>query len=273
MNDRVPRVGAPLAVLGILVAVVAIGPDLGLHIAGADPVPADRLIEVIDGLPARSEMVVGFDPDLGTYPELRPTVRTLFAHLLGRGARLRFVSMTPEGRALAVAEMARLDRLGAPPGSVMDIGFLPGAEAALVTLAAAVDGDQPPTAPAGLAALAGTDLAVVIGGNDLGPRSWVEQVAPRTTGLPIVAVTPTVLMPEVEPYRVSGQLAALLTTPGHGAAFRDRVPIGSLPQVAERAGPPAAAVAVGLLMAAAWLLVALLASGPVRRLLRHSERP
>ncbi len=44
------------------------------------------------------------------------------------------------------------------------------------------------------------DAVLVIGGNDLGPRSWIEQVAPRIEEIPFIAVTPTVLLPEVQPY-------------------------------------------------------------------------
>lgn len=272
MSERLARFSLPLSVVGLLALVIAVGPNLGLHIAGSDPAPAGRLIEVLDRLPDDPAVLVGFDPDLGTYPELRPTVRTLVADLLDRGAGLSFVSMTPEGRALAVAEMARLDRLGAPRGSVTDLGFIPGAEAALVSLAGAISGERPTAGSPGLDELDGTDLAVVVGGNDLGPRSWVEQVAPRAAGLQIVAVTPTVLLPEVEPYRASGQLAALLTTPGQGAAFRERTPAGSFPALAERAGPSPAAIAAGLLVAAVWLASALLAAGPARRLLRPVAR-
>ena len=51
-----------------------------------------------DDLPAGPLVLVGFDPDLGTYAEVRPTVRTALADLLDRDARLAFISLTPEGR-------------------------------------------------------------------------------------------------------------------------------------------------------------------------------
>ena len=47
----------------------------------------------------------GFDPDLGTYAEVRPTARAVIDDLLARDAVLRLVSLTPEGRALAVSEI------------------------------------------------------------------------------------------------------------------------------------------------------------------------
>ena len=61
---------------------------------------------------------------------------------------------------MAVAELARLGREGT--GEVEDLGFVSGAEAGLVDLSD------------GLAE--GRDAVIVVGGNDLGPRSWVEKV-------------------------------------------------------------------------------------------------
>jgi hypothetical protein len=201
-------------------------------------------------------VLVGFDPDIGTYAEIRPTVRALLADLLDRGADLRFVSLTPEGRALAVAEQRRLRDGGIDVERLVDIGFVPGAEAGLVALAGAMGGD-----PTGLAVsiaepLGGAEvsLAVVIGGNDLGPRSWVEQVAPRVDGLELVAVAPTVLLPELRPYLASGQLRALLATPRDGAAYADTVAsAGGEAGLLEEDRRTALALTIGLLAALVWL--------------------
>lgn len=248
MRDRLAWAGLPAAVVLLLAGAVAWNPDAGLDIAEADPSAARAVEAVLDALPDGADILVGFDPDLGTYAEVRPTVRALLDDLLDRGASLRVVSLTPEGRALAVAEMARLGT-----ASIEDLGFVPGSEAALVELAGAL-AETP------------ADLAIVIGGNDIGPRSWVEQVVPRTDGLPIVAVTPAALLPEVEPYRESGQLAALLATPREGAAYRATV-------APEIPGPPATAVAIGLVVALAWLAAGLVGGArPWLRSLRGSAR-
>jgi hypothetical protein len=199
-------------------------------LASPDPGPANRLLSVIDALPDRPRVLIGFDPDLGTYAEVRPTVRVLLGELLGRGGQLDVISLTPEGRALATAERARLSRDGLDAGRVGDLGFVAGAEAALVQLAAGV--------PSRYHAI------LVVGGNDLGPRSWVEQVLPRAAGIPLIAVAPAVLLPEVQPYVASGQLDAALITPREGAAFRAAVAGGSGGD-----GPSVLAVLVGLVVA------------------------
>jgi hypothetical protein len=208
-------------VVGLAVAAV-LRPDVGLALPNPDRARAMELDALLDGLPSDALVVVGFDPDLGTYAELRPTVRVLLDEIVDHGARIALMSFTPEGRALAIAELGRLTREGTAP-AVSDLGFTPGAEAALVAAAQGL-----PAAADGLASeladgIGTADLAVVVGGNDLGPRSWVEQVVPRAPDLPLAAVAPTVLLPELLPYLDSGQLDALLGTVRDGAAYRSLV--------------------------------------------------
>jgi hypothetical protein len=249
MSERAGTL-APVALL--LVLALALVPATGdlLRLAGS-PDAADDVAELLDALPADSLVLVGFDADLGTYAEIRPTVRTMLADLLERGSRLAFVSLTPEGRALAIAERRRLVSTGVAADRLSDAGFIPGGEAALVRLAGAIgtgaDGlvGGLPAEPIG--------LAVVIGGNDLGPRSWVEQFAPRVDGVDLVALAPSVLLPELQPYLSSGQLQALLATPRDGAAYRESVgptDLGEIP------GPAPLAVLAGLLVAIGVLGVA-----------------
>ncbi|MGZ8512903.1 MAG: hypothetical protein ACXWWL_05645 [Candidatus Limnocylindria bacterium] len=215
--------GAPLA----LVLLLGIGwllpePD-GLSLGSAEGDAAARVATALDALPDAPIIVVGFDPDIGTYPEIRPTVRVLLADLVARGAQLVVVSLTPEGRALLVAELGRLEAGGTDAATIVDLGYVAGSEAALVSLSRSV---RAPGAPGALqaqlssAGLGAADLIVVVGGNDLGPRTWVEQALPRIDQPPTVAIAPTILLPELVPYVESGQLDALIATPMEGAAYR-----------------------------------------------------
>jgi Fe2+ transport system protein FeoA len=244
MNERARQLAwlGPAALLLVLSLALVPTTDL-LRLAGS-PAAADGMIEVVDELPADALVLVGFDPDLGTYAEIRPTVRVLLDDLLERGARLALVSLTPEGRALAIGERTRLLAGGVAAERLVDLGFVPGAEAALVSLADAI-GD-------GGGGLSGEPVALglVVGGNDIGPRSWVEQLAPRVEGLELVAVAPSVLLPELRPYLESGQLRALLGTPRDGAAYRESVEPAAPSAIA---GPAPLAVLVGLLVAIAVL--------------------
>ena len=243
---------APLALIVALAAALLAGLDESLAVESADEAAASRLTATLDSLPDGALVLVGFDPDVGTYAEVRPTVRALLADLLNRGATLAVVSLTPEGRALALAELARMDRAEANPRQIVDLGFVPGAEAALVAIARSLDGESEDPIRIDLPAAA--DMAVVIGGIDIGPRSWVEQVSPRSEGMPIIAVTPTALLPEVEPYRASGQLTALIGTPRDGATYRAGAELGRLERMVEPSGGPSpAAILLGLIVAIAIL--------------------
>ena len=246
------------AVLVAALAIAWLTPTLdGVSLASGDDEAAARVPATLESLPDAAVLLVGFDPDLGTYAEIRPTVRTLLGDLLARDARLLFVSLTPEGRALLLAELARLDRGDANPTRILDLGFVPGAEAALVSLARGLPADAKASgalarqvAAEGMEAV---DGLVVIGGNDIGPRSWIEQLVPRVGPLPLVAVAPSVLLPELQPFVATGQIDALLATPRDGAAYRDAAELGRLGRFAEEAARAELPVLVGLLVAVAVL--------------------
>lgn len=252
-EGRLVRRAAPAAlVVALAVTLLAPATD-ALWFATPDAGSVEGWNAALDALPAEATVLVAHDPDLGTYAEIRPTVRAALADLMARDARLVFVSLTPEGRALLVAELDRLERAVVNPARLLDLGFVPGAEAALVSLATG------PTVPDGadgsLARALGTegtaaiDALLVVGGNDLGPRSWIEQFTPRVGGLPVLAITPTVLLPEIQPYLDSGQLDAALTTPRDGAAYREAVRLGPLERLREPVETSPLAVLVGLLLA------------------------
>jgi hypothetical protein len=248
MNDLVQRAPWLWRALLLVVLALALIPTTDLLRLAGSVDAADGMVEIVDDLPPDSLVLVGFDPDLGTYAEIRPTVRTLLADLLEHDARLAFVSLTPEGRALAIAERARLVSADVSADRLIDGGFVPGAEAAIVSLARAIDGG-------GDRLVAGLPdepiaLGLIVGGNDIGPRSWVEQFEPRFAGVELVAVAPSVLLPELTPYLESGQLQALLATPRDGAAYRESAAPSAL---GEAGGPPALAVLIGMLVAVAVL--------------------
>ena len=232
---------------------------------GANSTQGSDLHVAIGGLPDQPLVVVDMDPDLGTYPEIRFATRAALADLLAVGARVAVVSFSPEGRAVAIAEIARLRDEGAGPDRLVDLGFRSGGEAALVQLAGEAitsdaAGDAGPVLDAlqsrggGLAAF---DLALVIGGTEMSPRSWIEQVEPRVPALPVAAVTPTFLLPEMQPYRDSGQLVALVGTLPQGVAYGTSVAAGGASSGLGRVPEPAprdAAILLGMLIALGVLL-------------------
>lgn len=269
MSDGGPRARlAPLGlILGLAIAILLPGIDpLQLASPDADRVTAFR--DALEDLPDGALVLVAFDADLGSYAEIRPAVRSVLDELLARRSRLAFVSYTPEGRALAMAEMERLAE--AAPEAILDLGYRSGAEAALVR---SVDDLLPAEAEGGVAeavregggGMAAFEVALIVAGNDLGPRAWVEQVAPRTA-FPLVAVAPTFLAVELEPYLASGQLAALLGSLRDGAAYVDAAG-GEHATVSSTAIMLGMLVAIGVLLQAAGgtLLAAVRGALPRRR--------
>lgn len=244
---------APAGLVLALAVAIALPATDALRFGATSGAAVDRWNAAVDALPPEPIVLVAHDPDLGTYAEIRPTVRTALADLLARDARLVFVSLTPEGRALLAVELARLEREVVNPARMLDLGFVPGAEAALVSLAAgpSLPADAEGSIARALAAegTAAIDALLVVGGNDLGPRSWIEQFTPRTGPLPVLSITPTVLVPEVQPYLESGQIDGALATPMDGAAYRRTAVLGPLERLREPTEPSEAGLLVGLLAA------------------------
>jgi hypothetical protein len=244
----------PVLLVGVLALAVlvdgAVAPGR-LAVANPDRGAAGGLAAAIETLPEAGLVLVAMDPDLGTYPEIRPAVRAALDALRARGAAIAMVSFTTEGRAIASAEIARLRSLGAPADRLVDLGYVAGAEAGLVLsvteLSPAEGGDLPAPLAAARQGIAAFDLVLVVGGIDLGPRTWVEQVGTRVPGLPLAAIVPSVRHPEAAPYLRSGQLVALVGTARDGAAYAS---------ASAHAGdlPSPTGLALGLLVALAILV-------------------
>jgi hypothetical protein len=214
-------------------------------------------------------VLVAIDADLGTYPEIRPATRAALADLAAHGAQMAVVSFTPDGRAIAAAELSRLARqgLGAAP---LDLGYLAGSEAGLVR---GISSIVPASASGAIAdairarggGIGSFDMALIVSGSDLSARSWVEQIGPRVPALSMIAIAPTFLDPELEPYLRSGQLAGLLATLREGVAYADKITAGS--DAGRGPTPAPLPMLVGLLAA-----LVVLAQAAVRPLARPANR-
>ena len=281
---RRPR-GIGLAWLALLlvlaVAVIAAPADRSAALALANPDRAAviQLRAAFGRLPDLPIVIVAMDADLGTYPEIRPAVRAAFDDLMRRGASLAFVSVTAEGRAIAAAEVERLRALGASDGALLDLGYVAGVEAGLVRL---VETAVPAAATGSLAdalrerggGLGASDMVLLVGGSDVGPRTWIEQVATRLPDLPMVALAPTFAQPELSPYLRTGQLAALLTTVRDAAAYAEIVSgegLTPLPDEPQRDRTPSAlAMLAGMVVA--MLVLGRLLLGALPAIGRRTQR-
>lgn len=256
------RAGIPSLALLLLLAAAFFIPGIDLPAAGSDAASVGDLNAVVSGLPSGAPVLVDIDADLGTYPEIRFATRAALANLYSRGANLAIVSFSAEGRAVAVAEIDRLRDLGAGPDRLVDLGFRSGGEPALVQLAGSGIGPTPTGPLADVLRKGGTGsfrLALVIGGAEIGPRSWIEQVQPRLPDLPIAAITPSFLLPEVLPYRTSGQLIALVGTLPADLSYGKQVAASAAaggPGTFTDRAPNRGAIVFGMVVAIAVLLAA-----------------
>lgn len=270
--ERVRRQGPALLLLLLLglAALVPAGSASALRLASPDRSRVDQLRVAIGDLASGALVLVAFDADLGTYAEIRAATRAAVADLAAHGAQLAVVSFTPDGRAIAAAELDRLARGGAGPAPA-DLGFVAGSEAGMVRAIVSIvpEAASGPVVDAirqrggGIGAF---DMVLVVSGSDLSARSWVEQVGSRLPTLPIISVAPTFLGPELEPYLRSGQLSGLLATVREGVAYAESVSAGSLVDV----GPILSPLAMLLGMLAA---LAVLAESGFRRLVRRTGLP
>ena len=270
IGDRL-RSAAPALLLLLLVAgatLVPSGIDPGLRLASPDRSHVEQLRAVIGLLPSGALVLVACDADLGTYPEIRAATRAAMADLTAHGARLAIVSFTPEGRAIAAAERDRMGRGGSgePPA---DLGFVAGSEAGMVraissVVPAAATGPTVDAIRQRGGGIGAFDLVLIVSGSDISARSWVEQVGSRLPALPLAAIAPTFLDPELEPYLRSRQLTALLATLRDGVAYAEAVSAGSAANLGPISKP--LPMFVGMLAA-----LAVLADAAMRRVSRRTS--
>jgi hypothetical protein len=250
-----------LALLVVLGAAVVIGPKestAGLALPNPDRESVTRLREAFSTLPDQPLVLVAMDADFGTFPEIRPAVRAAFDDLLRRGASLAMVSVTAEGRAIGAAELERLRVLGTREGVLLDLGYVAGVEAGIVRLVrtatpASAAGPLAEAVRAGGGGIGAFDMALLVGGTDVGPRTWIEQAGTRVPALPMVAIAPTFALPELSPYLRTGQLAGLLATVRDGAAYAETIGDEGLPPLPDEPQrdrvPSALAVLTGMIVA------------------------
>lgn len=268
------RGSAPLLLLLLLLAGATLVPAPGDHgtlrLGSPDLSHVEQFRRAIGNLPSGGLVLVAYDADLGTYAEIRAASRAALADLAAHGAQLAIVSFTPEGRAIAAAELDRIARQGGR-SALTDLGFVAGSEAGMVRgvssiVPAAAGGSTVDAIRKRGGGIGAFDLVLVVSGSDISARSWVEQVGARLPNLRMVAIAPTFLDPELEPYLRSGQLTALLATLREGVAYAEAVGAGSVANPGPIARP--LPMLVGMLVA-----LAVLAESAVRHAARRAVRP
>lgn len=155
--------------------------------------------DAIESLPPQATVQVFWAYDPATAGELDLLSAPIVRQLLDKGARLRIVSLLPNGPATARRLLAAVHEEGSqlPPISddtPMDPPrFLPGGVMVLPAL-----GQEH------------ADLAVVFAAQAEDAQAWIEQVEPRNR-VPVIAATGAGADPLLRPYLASGQLIGLVS--------------------------------------------------------------
>jgi hypothetical protein len=222
-----------LVILGALLAVLLINPPFGEQNA---PGAADAIAfyNQIEQVPTGKAVLVAYDWDASRSAEMLALSQAVTHHLMMRGLPFVTISTVPQGPGFAqqVTDDAR-GAYGYEYGrNYLVLGYLPGNEAALGSLASNFTDALPPDyvntqradtysvlQTSNIASLQDFGLIVVLASDEVAIRNWIEQVSSRSS-VPLIGGVPQGLEPLARPYRnVQGaNLAAVLS--GQAGAMR-----------------------------------------------------
>jgi hypothetical protein len=219
-------------VLAIVIIVVAFLPGLQAAVRPPAMPEAKALYNEVDGMPARSEVLLVFDYDAGLEGELTPQARAVVWHLLSAGHGVLTVGLTPQSTAIAQDLFAGIDQLVYGEHYV-DLGYLPPHPASLQAFVIdpfagrmlSAEGRDAAQTPLGQRAghFDDLDLVILISGSQDHLRWWIEQVGSQHD-VPTVAGVSAAIAPYVRPYHDemgTGQLRGILSGLAGAAAYEE----------------------------------------------------
>ncbi|MBN1433257.1 hypothetical protein JW921_00755 [Candidatus Fermentibacterales bacterium] len=207
-----------------LLMALAVFLPLALKLSFPIPVgegPSKNLFDYIDSLPEGSVVLMSFDYDPSTMPELQPMTVALLQHLFTKGIAVVGMGLWPQGVSLgqqALSDVA--DSLGAEQYvDWVNLGYKTGGGILIVRMGSSVgaafpaDRDGVPIAEVplmqGIGRLADFDLILSLSAGDPGIPAWVMMAGDRF-GVPIGGGCTAVSAPQFYPYLGSGQMVGLL---------------------------------------------------------------
>jgi hypothetical protein len=198
----------------------------------------------IEGAPAGGIALLVIDYDTSLDGELTPLARAVIWHLFQNQVNIAAVSTTPQGPALANGLFG--ERPEAVPGqNYVNLGYLPAHPAALHAfmanpLSGAALYQPPPEMTAGGFAERITDwnsfdLIVLVSGDQVGVRWWIEQVGSQGQA-DIVAGVSAAIAPYIRPYydeAGTGQITGILPGVAAVSQYEDIAGAGFVPSARE----------------------------------------
>ncbi len=210
-------------IIFILIALSVIIP-LALGLIFPNPVgaePSRALFDYVEALPAGSSVLLSFDYDPSTMPELQPMAMAMLQHLFRNDVKVVGMALWPMGASLGQDAMSSVgDSLGKVQyedwcmlgyktgGGVMIVRLGSGIQAVFPT-----DKDNVPWSEIPMLAAYSTlqdfDMVLSLSAGDPGIPAWIMMAGDRF-GVPIGGGCTAVSAPQFYPYLGTGQLVGLL---------------------------------------------------------------
>lgn len=275
MLDRVDR-----RVIYLLMALSVFIP-LALRLSYPIPVgdgPSRDLFDAIEAMPAGSVVLVSYDYDPSTMPELQPMAVALTQHMFTRGHRIIATALWPQGASLSQEVMSVVgDSLGkAQYDDWVNLGYTVGAGVSIVRMGSSIravfpqdrDGFPYDSIPllTRVQSLRDIDLVVSLSAGDPGIHAWVMMAGDRF-GLPVGGGCTAVSAPEFYTYLGTGQMLGLLGGLKGAADYETMVREGRENTPAGLATPGMAAQSIAHLVIMAFIVI-----GNISYLVIHKRR-
>ncbi|MCK4806249.1 MAG: hypothetical protein KAT09_01310 [Candidatus Aegiribacteria sp.] len=224
MADIIEKLGKlDRRIIFVLIALAVIIPisfDLILpNPVGAEP--SRDLYDYVDALPEGSNVLVSFDYDPSTMPELQPMAEALVLHLFMKNVNIVGMALWPQGASLGQDAMSSMaDSLGkAQYEDWCNLGYKTGGGIMIVRLGSSMravfptDRDNLPWDEIPMleyiSDLTSFDLIITLSAGDPGVPAWVMMGGDRF-GVPVGGGCTAVSAPQYYTYLQTGQMVGLL---------------------------------------------------------------
>jgi hypothetical protein len=179
-----------------------------------------RMYDYIDSLPQHSVIMVSFDHEASSQPEIRPLSVCLLRHAFSRGLKLVGVSFLSEGSVIGYRMMEQVaNEYGREYGvDYAYLGFRPQVQAAILAMGESIAGLYPHdyfgkpldsiSMLSGIDSLANISAVISIADGNF-TTHWMEY-GKAQFNVPIIAGVTASMVTTYDPYLGSGQLSAMV---------------------------------------------------------------
>ncbi len=186
-----------------------------------DEGPSKDLYDAVDALPEGSRVLLSFDYDPSTMPELQPMAVALCQHLMTRDIRIVSLALWPMGVSLGNEALSTVgDSLGKEEYvDWVNLGYKTGGGVLIVRMGSDIrsvfpsdyDGNPVDDMPVmdGVNKLGDLDMIITLSAGDPGIETWIMMAGDRYD-LAVGGGCTAVSAPQLYPYLSTGQLIGLL---------------------------------------------------------------